>query len=168
MGHSWPCFLYFSVFSTVESKGAISILLMTGFEPRTSGVGGNRSTNWATTISFKWFLQINPVGSRFCTEISIDFSVGTKTAAHVCSIYFTFYSYDLILVIGTVSQLRVHGCVGESLCMGNWVGWGLLCWRGDIWVHMGVGVRLHAHHLNDIPLSRLSLSLFVNCVLLIW
>ena len=25
---------------------------MTGFEPRTSGIGSNRSTNWATTIVF--------------------------------------------------------------------------------------------------------------------
>ena len=35
---------------------------MTGFEPRTSGIGSNRSTNWATTTSLLVFL---------CNEILI-------------------------------------------------------------------------------------------------
>ena len=34
MGHSRPLFLYFCLLNTVDSK---QILLMTGFEPRTSG-----------------------------------------------------------------------------------------------------------------------------------
>ena len=29
---------------------------MTGFEPRTSGIGSDRSTNWATTTSLKQIL----------------------------------------------------------------------------------------------------------------
>ena len=31
---------------------------MTGFEPRTSGVGSNRSTDWATTIAQNWSIII--------------------------------------------------------------------------------------------------------------
>ena len=43
-------FLYFCLFNTVDSKKCpVSILTKTGFEPQTSGVGGDRSTNWATT-----------------------------------------------------------------------------------------------------------------------
>ena len=50
--------LFFSLFSsfqyTVDSKQMFNInkfLLMTGFEPRTSGIGSDRSTNWATTTA---------------------------------------------------------------------------------------------------------------------
>ena len=47
-------FLYFRLFNTADTK-QINIrcksLPMTGFEPRTSGVGSNRSTNWATTTA---------------------------------------------------------------------------------------------------------------------
>ena len=46
MGHSRPLFLYFRLFNTVDSK----VLSMTRFEPRTSGIWSDRSTNWATTL----------------------------------------------------------------------------------------------------------------------
>ena len=53
MGHFRPLILYFRLFNTVDSQ-QINIwyksLPMTGFEPRTSGVGSDCSTNWATTI----------------------------------------------------------------------------------------------------------------------
>ena len=32
---------------------------MTGFEPRTSGIGSNRSTNWATTTAQKLLFPMN-------------------------------------------------------------------------------------------------------------
>ena len=40
-------FLYFRLFNTVDSKNIN--LAMTGLEPRTYGVGSNRSANLATT-----------------------------------------------------------------------------------------------------------------------
>ena len=50
-GHSRHLFLCF-VFSTVNSKYVhYKILPMTGFEPWTSAIESDRSTNWATTIS---------------------------------------------------------------------------------------------------------------------
>ena len=53
MGHSRPLFLYFSSFQyTVDKMFNINKLLpMTGFEPRISGIGSDRSTNWVTTTS---------------------------------------------------------------------------------------------------------------------
>ena len=46
MGQSRTIFLYFRLFNTVDSKNVqYNYLLMTGFEPRTPGVGSNRSTN---------------------------------------------------------------------------------------------------------------------------
>ena len=46
MGHSWPLFLYFRLFNTVDSKQMFDKRLpMTGFEPRISVVVGDRSTN---------------------------------------------------------------------------------------------------------------------------
>ena len=48
MGHSRPLFCL----STVNSKYVhYKISPMTGFEPWTSGIGSNRSTNWATTTA---------------------------------------------------------------------------------------------------------------------
>ena len=52
MGHSRPLFSLFSSFQYTVDRNKCSIykffLPMTGFEPRTSGFGSNRSTNWAT------------------------------------------------------------------------------------------------------------------------
>ena len=51
--------LFFRIFNTVDSKHCPTIFLpMTGFEPRTSGVGSDRTTNWATTAHclIKWKL----------------------------------------------------------------------------------------------------------------
>ena len=52
MGHPRPLFSLFSSFqNTNVSKQMFNInkfLLMTGFEPRTSGIGSNHSSNWAT------------------------------------------------------------------------------------------------------------------------
>ena len=45
MGHSRPLFLYFRLFNTVNSKQMLDKSLpMPGFEPRISGVEGDRST----------------------------------------------------------------------------------------------------------------------------
>ena len=43
--------LYFHFLNTLDCKRSIWILQMTGFEPRTSGVVSNCSTNWATTTT---------------------------------------------------------------------------------------------------------------------
>ena len=42
--HSRPLFLYFRFFNTVGSEYINKISPMTGFEPRTSGVGSDHST----------------------------------------------------------------------------------------------------------------------------
>ena len=49
MGHSRPLRLYFSFFSIFIVQLVDKILPTTGFKLRISGVGRNRSTNWATT-----------------------------------------------------------------------------------------------------------------------
>ena len=60
MGHCWPLFLLFLSFQyAVDSIQMFSVnkfLPMTGFEPRTSGIGSDRSTNWATTTSPLFFI----------------------------------------------------------------------------------------------------------------
>ena len=49
MGHSWLLFCFIFVFSTVNSKYVLyKILPMIGFEPLISGIGSNRSANWAS------------------------------------------------------------------------------------------------------------------------
>ena len=50
MGNSWPLFINFRLFNTqlIVYNCLIlinKILLMTGFKPRTSGIGSDRSTN---------------------------------------------------------------------------------------------------------------------------
>ena len=52
---SFPLFSSFQY--TVDSKQMFYInkfLPMTGFEPRTSGIGSDRSTNWATTTALEF------------------------------------------------------------------------------------------------------------------
>ena len=52
MGHSRPLFIYFRLFNAVDSRHySIKSLLMSGIEPRTSDVGIDRFTNWATTTA---------------------------------------------------------------------------------------------------------------------
>ena len=55
VGLSRPLHIYFRLFNTVDSKQvnkcSIYILPMTGFEPRTSGIGRDFSTNLATTTA---------------------------------------------------------------------------------------------------------------------
>ena len=60
MGLSRPLFLYFRLFNTVDSKMFnINFLPMTGFEPRTSEIGSDRSTNWATTTAHLLIVAYN-------------------------------------------------------------------------------------------------------------
>ena len=58
MGPSRPHFHYFCLFNIVDSKMFNTIFLpMTGFELWTSGIGSDRSTNWATTTAHvMWYL----------------------------------------------------------------------------------------------------------------
>ena len=54
MGNSLPLFLYFCLFNTVDSVQVnvrYKSLPMTGFEPRTSSLGSDRSCNWVTTTA---------------------------------------------------------------------------------------------------------------------
>ena len=51
----FPSFFFiFRHFNTVDSKKQYELLLMTGFKLRISGIGSDRSTNWATTTAQKW------------------------------------------------------------------------------------------------------------------
>ena len=46
MGHPRPLFIFIFVFSTINSKYVhYKILLMTGFELQTSGIGSDHSAN---------------------------------------------------------------------------------------------------------------------------
>ena len=45
LGHSRPSILYFRLFYAVYLIQLIADTKLTGFEPRTSGVGSNHSTN---------------------------------------------------------------------------------------------------------------------------
>ena len=55
MDYCRPLFLYFRLFNTVDSKRTIYFLPMTRFEQRSSGVGSDRSSTWATTDhSLNW------------------------------------------------------------------------------------------------------------------
>ena len=56
--YSRPLFLHFRLFNTVEPEFMSKISQMTGFEPRTSGVGSDRFTNLPTTIGQKVFISI--------------------------------------------------------------------------------------------------------------
>ena len=62
MGHSRPpFFFFFSSFhhNTVGSKQMFyKNLAMSGFEPWTSGIGSDRSANWATTTALKKDLKL--------------------------------------------------------------------------------------------------------------
>ena len=68
MGHSWPLFLCF-VFSNVQVVD--KVLPTSGhptsyLNPRISGVGSNRSTNWATTSVLKCNLLIQLIWLILC------------------------------------------------------------------------------------------------------
>ena len=51
VGHYRPLFLYFCLFKTFDTNVPYKSLPITGFKPRTSGVGSDRSTNLATTTA---------------------------------------------------------------------------------------------------------------------
>ena len=53
--HSRPSF---SLFDSKQMFNINKFLPMTGFEPRTSGIGSNHSTNWATTTAQDIFVDI--------------------------------------------------------------------------------------------------------------
>ena len=55
----FPSFFFiFRHFNTVDSKKQYELLLMTGFKLRISGIGSDRSTNWATTTAHQWKLFV--------------------------------------------------------------------------------------------------------------
>ena len=87
MGHSRSLFLNFCLFDTVDTKQMFYIksFPMTGFEPRTSGVGSDRSTNWATTISngslgdhSPCFFLNGPSPASFSLFSSFQYTVDSK------------------------------------------------------------------------------------------
>ena len=69
MGNSRPIFRHFRLFFTVDNK---QMFYMTGFEPRTSGVQIDRSTNWALTTAL--------VQCNFATYIE---ALSLDVASHV-------------------------------------------------------------------------------------
>ena len=89
------------------------ILQMTGFEPWISGVGSNRSTNWATTTALellsyltypKYSSQSKELGSN-PDKIDIIFIrhiyaiKSTKLRFHVAGEMFLLSSYNAIVVL---------------------------------------------------------------------
>ena len=60
-------FLYFRLFNTVDRILVIKSLPMTGFELQMSGVGSNRSTNWATsTVPLPSIMRAFLLLGRYC------------------------------------------------------------------------------------------------------
>ena len=57
MGYSRPLFSLFSSFQYTMFN-INKVLPMTGFEPGTSGIGSDRSTNWAKTTAQKHFYTL--------------------------------------------------------------------------------------------------------------
>ena len=53
-----PCLFFFIIVFSIHLtvKVQYKFLPMTGFEPQTSGIGSNHSTNWATTTAHCWLL----------------------------------------------------------------------------------------------------------------
>ena len=69
MGHFRPLFLLFSSFQYSWQYRFNKFLPVTGFEPQTSGIGSDRSTNWATTTALsclKLFSFILTVCAQCC------------------------------------------------------------------------------------------------------
>ena len=65
MGHSRPLFLYFRLFNTVDSKQMFNKSLpMPGFEPRISGVEGDRSTTKAQPMPVHQNVFMSPPRDR--------------------------------------------------------------------------------------------------------
>ena len=69
MYHSRPLFRYFYLYNAVNRK--CSILPMTGFEPRTSWFGSDRSTNCVTTTAQKALTHVcwNPVTTKVVVNV---------------------------------------------------------------------------------------------------
>ena len=69
--------LFSSFQNTVDSKQMFFVykfLPMTGFEPQTSGIGSDRSTNWATTTSQLQNLFITSVPAK---QLKITFKINS-------------------------------------------------------------------------------------------
>ena len=107
MGHSRPLFSLFSSFQcTVDRKQMFNInkfLPMTGFEPRTSGIGSDRSTNWATQPlpekSLSFYVHFDLSLSLSLLFQSILFGLTIKFAPNcLSSIFFrSFWPFSLSL-----------------------------------------------------------------------
>ena len=70
MGISRPLFLYFHLFDSDASKQMfVNHFSMTGFEPQTSGVGRDRSSNCATTTA----LLLSKVRWSLTNEVCLGF-----------------------------------------------------------------------------------------------
>ena len=71
--HSRPLFLYFRLFTTQLTVNKIfdinKLMPMIGFEPRTSGIGSDLSTNWATTTSQLNFFHLKSNLNHICLWI---------------------------------------------------------------------------------------------------
>ena len=65
----FPSFQYSWLYTNVPHKS----FPMTGFEPRTSGVGSDRSTNWATTTAPKNQNDTQPTKSLYLRKIKAAF-----------------------------------------------------------------------------------------------
>ena len=81
MGDSRPLILYFRLFNAVDritNMFDIKVLPMTGFEPRTSGVGSDCSTNWVTTTA--------RLSLCFLATFSRPFEAGIRSASQYCNI----------------------------------------------------------------------------------
>ena len=71
MGHSGSIFFFYFVFSTLNSKYVdYKILLMTRFEPRTTGIGSDTSANCATTTVLFLIVPFSSVTNKSHSEYS--------------------------------------------------------------------------------------------------
>ena len=92
MGHSRLLFHYVRLFNTVDSICSIYFLPITGFKPLTSGIGSDRSTNWATSTATTIFgrLFIQPYWSPFSRtecEVFNVMLIGMLVDGHLWLLY---------------------------------------------------------------------------------
>ena len=139
MDHSQPLFLYFCLFNTVDNDCMNQSLPMTGFEPWTSGVRSNRSTNCATTTALtlatvctricNWILQTKRKFTHcncniqlwtIWTDLATNFHFGKILTVFGNFNGFTLLVIGIILLLGEFSLLEMAKYRKKSRIRSHW------------------------------------------------
>ena len=144
MGHSRPLFLYFCIFGIFVVQLVDNILPITGFKLRISGIGSNRSANWATTTALceenTWVCTLaRSMTSRLCFS--------QRKAGFIFSIKIETYSC-LIFRFGESSVDLLHELFAEQAVDrlgGTWCGKCKVSMNSDLF-HMLRHLRVFSNH----------------------